>query len=257
MSTLVVQECHLCLCLANMRDADKVRFLNAPMSQTGFFVMHSRTLPSSSWLHRSRPRRSNTSRPDSQLLPPPIRWPQHLSLLIVKGGPLPPPSLPCCSSLPPVSGRAGGPETGDLEMEGAVLWEMVNTPLPPLEEDRVENVLFCPAGCPKSQQKSSFLYLWVPRGHGELWMGRTRYQRPYSRTLCPAVEQGKLHRTLKPHFAQETPEPWPIPKGVLEACTGHWKGQHPWCFGGDSQFHQYRRDVESERLKGNEGYIRN
>ncbi len=146
MSTLVVQECHLCLCLANMRDADKVRFLNAPMSQTGFFVMHSRTLPSSSWLHRSRPRRSNTSRPDSQLLPPPIRWPQHLSLLIVKGGPLPPPSLPCCSSLPPVSGRAGGPETGDLEMEGAVLWEMVNTPLPPLEEDRWRMFCFVPPG---------------------------------------------------------------------------------------------------------------
>ncbi|KAL0180341.1 hypothetical protein M9458_025783, partial [Cirrhinus mrigala] len=32
MSNLVVQECHLWLCLADMMDADKVRFLNAPVS---------------------------------------------------------------------------------------------------------------------------------------------------------------------------------------------------------------------------------
>ena len=37
MSTLVVQERHLWLCLADMRDIDKVRFLNAPVSQTGLF----------------------------------------------------------------------------------------------------------------------------------------------------------------------------------------------------------------------------
>ncbi len=34
MSTLVVQERHLWLCLADMRDTDKVRFLNSPVSQT-------------------------------------------------------------------------------------------------------------------------------------------------------------------------------------------------------------------------------
>ncbi len=37
MSTLVVQECHLWLCLADMRDTDKVRFLNSPVTQTGLF----------------------------------------------------------------------------------------------------------------------------------------------------------------------------------------------------------------------------
>ncbi len=37
MSTLVVQECHLWLCLADMRDTNKVRFLNSPVSQTGLF----------------------------------------------------------------------------------------------------------------------------------------------------------------------------------------------------------------------------
>ena len=37
MSTMVVQERHLWLCLADMRDTDKIRFLNAPVSQTGLF----------------------------------------------------------------------------------------------------------------------------------------------------------------------------------------------------------------------------
>ncbi len=37
MSTMVVQERHLWLCLADMKEADKARFLNAPMSQTSLF----------------------------------------------------------------------------------------------------------------------------------------------------------------------------------------------------------------------------
>ncbi len=32
MSTMVVQECHLWLCMSNMRETDKMRFLNAPVS---------------------------------------------------------------------------------------------------------------------------------------------------------------------------------------------------------------------------------
>ncbi len=36
MSTLVVQERHLWLCLADM-EQEKVQFLNAPVSQTGLF----------------------------------------------------------------------------------------------------------------------------------------------------------------------------------------------------------------------------
>lgn len=37
MSTIVVQECHLWLNLAEMREVDKVCFLNAPISQVGLF----------------------------------------------------------------------------------------------------------------------------------------------------------------------------------------------------------------------------
>jgi len=37
MSTMVVQERHLWLCLADMRESDNLRFLNSPVSQTGLF----------------------------------------------------------------------------------------------------------------------------------------------------------------------------------------------------------------------------
>lgn len=37
MSMLVVQECHLWRCLANMRDTDKIQFLNSRVSLTGLF----------------------------------------------------------------------------------------------------------------------------------------------------------------------------------------------------------------------------
>ncbi len=37
MSTMVVQECHLWLNLAEMKDVDKARFLDAPISQAGLF----------------------------------------------------------------------------------------------------------------------------------------------------------------------------------------------------------------------------
>ncbi|KAL0170750.1 hypothetical protein M9458_035346, partial [Cirrhinus mrigala] len=37
MSNMVVQECHLWLYLAEMRDTDKVRFLDAPVSQASLF----------------------------------------------------------------------------------------------------------------------------------------------------------------------------------------------------------------------------
>ncbi len=163
-----------------------------------------RTPPSSSPLHRNRLRQSGTSCPDVQLLPPPGRRWQCLGLLVAEGGPLLPPPLPLsrCSSLqlsstveptagqPPRPSRpppnqaasvgASGPETDDPGMEMFALREMVNAPLPPPEEGRAENPLFLffrhwPHGqwYPKPRQKSSFLYLWVPRGDGGLWTSQS------------------------------------------------------------------------------------
>ncbi len=191
-----------------------------------------RTSPSSSPLHRSRLRPSGTSCPGVQLLPPPGRRWQRLSLLVAEGGPLPPPPLPRSnrsslqqsSAVEPVAGqpprpsrslpnlvasvRARGPETGDPEMEEDALREMVNAPLPPPEEGRVENLLFLfspplasRSVVPKNSTKEQFpLSLGPQRGWGvvdepvlshthplaseQLWAVRECDQSYYSRTLC-------------------------------------------------------------------------
>ncbi len=166
MSTLVVQERHLWLCLADMGDTDKVRFLNSPVSQTGLFgdAVSPSSSPSSSWLYRSSLRRSVTSCHGGPLLHP-LRRRQQFSLLVVKGYSLRLPMLPHRSSSlhpsgtvePVVSGvpspsrppprgvakpRARGPRTGDPEMVGTALQEMVTALLLPPEEGRVVNPLF-------------------------------------------------------------------------------------------------------------------
>ncbi len=164
MSTLVVQERHLWLCLTDMKEQEKVQFLNAPVSQTGLSATLSRAVPSSFRQHRSRLRRSSTSCAGGNPLLLPLRL-QPLSLLVAVGAPLwPPPlprrgsSLPPCGVVEPVTDRtpspsrpppdqaasasARGPETGDPEMERTARREMVTAPLPPPEEGRVENPLF-------------------------------------------------------------------------------------------------------------------
>ncbi len=73
MSTLAVQECHLWLCLVDIRTPTKFgssRFLYPRLASSAIQPV---TWPSSSQLHRSRLRRSNTSCLGGQLLPPPIR----------------------------------------------------------------------------------------------------------------------------------------------------------------------------------------
>ncbi len=93
MSTLVVQERHLWLCLADMRDTDKVRFLNSPCPRPASLATRSRTSPSSSRLYRSSLRRLATSCPGGPLLHPLCRR-QHLSLLVAEGDPLRLPPFP-------------------------------------------------------------------------------------------------------------------------------------------------------------------
>ncbi len=142
-----------------------------------------RTSPSSSPLHRSRLRQSGTSCPGVQLLPPPVFFccvPLPRSSLQPSSAVEPAAGQPPRPSRPPpnqaASVGASGPETDDPGMEMFALREMVNAPLPPPEEGRAENLLFPFFFChwphgqwyPKLRQKSSFLYLWVPRGDGGL-----------------------------------------------------------------------------------------
>ncbi len=137
MSTLVVQERHLRLCLTDM-EQEKVQFLNNPVSQTASSATLSRALPSSSRQHRGRLRWSDTSCIGGNLLLPTRLQP--LSLLVAMGASLQLPPLPRCHSsrptgsvVEPATGRspslsrppanlavcagAKGPETGDLENE--------------------------------------------------------------------------------------------------------------------------------------------
>ncbi len=110
MFTLVVQERHLWLCLADMKEQEKVQFLNAPVSQTGLFGDAVESLPSSSRQHRSRLRRSDTSCAGGNLLLPPRLQPSAC-----RGRPLRPPSLPCCRSKPFTRQRRGAGRRQDAQ----------------------------------------------------------------------------------------------------------------------------------------------
>ncbi len=177
MSTLVVQERHLWLCLTDMKEQEKVQFLNAPVSQTGLFgdavescaqqfsaaQKQTEAIKHIKIKKKEKKKEKKACAGGNPLLLP-LRL-QPLSLLVAVGAPLwPPPlprrgsSLPPCGVVEPVTDRtpspsrpppdpaasvsARGPETGDPEMEGTARREMVTAPLPPPEEGRVENPLF-------------------------------------------------------------------------------------------------------------------
>ncbi len=145
-----------------------------PCPRPASLATRSRTSPSSSRLYRSSLRRLATSCPGGPLLHPLCRR-QHLSLLVAEGDPLRLPPLPHRSnslhpsgavepvvggvpspSRPPPRGaakpRARGPRTGDPEMIGTALQEMVTAPLLPPEEGRVVNPLFFSSVPPLAQQ---------------------------------------------------------------------------------------------------------
>ncbi len=90
MSTMVVQERHLWLNLAEMKDVNKACFLDAP--RRGCSATPSRALPSSSRRYSSRPRRSSTSCPGVTHHPPLPPGP-GLSLPVAVGALLHPPDL--------------------------------------------------------------------------------------------------------------------------------------------------------------------
>ncbi len=164
MSTLVVQERHLWLCLTDMKEQEKVQFLNAPVSQTGLFgdavescaqqfsAAQKQTEAIKHIMRRRKPAAASTP----AIAPQPARrrgaplWPSPLPR---RGSSLPPCGVvepvtdrtPSPSRPPPdpvASASARGPETGDPEMEGTARREMVTAPLPPPEEGRVEDPLF-------------------------------------------------------------------------------------------------------------------
>ncbi len=94
MSTLAVQERHLWLILADMRESDKHRFLNSPISQTGLFGKAVENFAQQFSAAQKQTEADVTSCPGGPLLSPPHRRLQPLRLLIAKGALLlPPPPL--------------------------------------------------------------------------------------------------------------------------------------------------------------------
>ncbi len=157
----------LWLNLAEMKDVDKARFLDAPATP-------SRALPSSSRRYSNRPRRSSTSCPGGMHHPPLPPGP-GLSLPVAVGALLRPPELlhsrlnrhlgrrieplagerrpPHPSQAPSRPGsRLCGHDAGDPEMlEFALSQETARTaPLLPPAKGREENPLFCSAAGPRA-----------------------------------------------------------------------------------------------------------
>ncbi len=119
MSTVVVQEHHLRLCLADMKELEKVQFLNAPVSQTGLFgnavksfaQQFSATQKQTEAIkHIMRQRKSAASTPAA--VPQPARrrgCPPVATLLWPPSLPRIRSSLPPCSIKEPVAESAPSP----------------------------------------------------------------------------------------------------------------------------------------------------
>ncbi len=108
MSTLVVQERHLWLSGWH-RDADKVgssRFLYPRLASSATQPV---TWPSSSRLHGSRLRRSNTSCLGGQLLPPPVRRLQRPACSSPRAAPC---IHPCSRTASAAASKSGAVELG-------------------------------------------------------------------------------------------------------------------------------------------------
>ncbi len=167
MSTMVVQECHLWLNLAEMKDADKARFLDAPISQAGLFgdtvegfaqqfsavqqqteaiqhILPRRDAPSTA-APGARPqsaRRRGRPPASSRAAPPQAESTHRPARRASRRRAAPP---PCPNQAPSRPGsRRSGPDAGNPEMlEFALSQETARTaPLLPPVEVREENLLF-------------------------------------------------------------------------------------------------------------------
>ncbi len=149
-----------------MKEQEKVRFLNTPMSHTGIFgnavenfaqqfsSAQKQTEVIKHIMRRSKPAASIPAaapQPARRRGRPPVAAPAPTQPV---AGRKPSPSRPPPNTV--VSASARDSKTGDTEMEETAHREMVTAPLPPLEEGRVENLLFCSAAGPKAIGTQNF-----------------------------------------------------------------------------------------------------
>ncbi len=191
MSTMVVQERHLWLNLVEMKDVDKARFLDAPISQAGLFGDTVEGFAQQFSVVQQQTEAIQHTCPGVMHHPPLPPGP-GLSLPVAVGALLRPPELlrprpnrylgrrveplagerrpPRPSQAPGRPGsRRSGPDAGNPEMlEFALSQETARTaPLLPLVEGREENLPFLfRFPVPTFSRKSNFLFLRVLRSMG-------------------------------------------------------------------------------------------
>ncbi|KAL0163578.1 hypothetical protein M9458_039331, partial [Cirrhinus mrigala] len=221
MSTLVVQERHLWLNLAQMADVDKARFIDAPVSQAGLFGdTFSAVQKQTEAIKHILPRRETTR-----------------TLLVAEGAPLRPPRSkhnllrlqlrPMMRASPPNVVAAAGerrrpllrgqqprpaplhgaPDTGSPEMVEAALWGK-RTSVPPLPGEGRDLLCVQP---PSTYGKSSFSHLWA----NDRMLPRVRTRSQHS----PAREPGKKTALQDVHPSGTSPLPLPLPAGCPTAVT--------------------------------------
>ncbi len=180
MSTLVVQERHLWLCLVDIGTPTKFgssRFLYPRLASSATQPV---TWPSSSRLHRSRLRRSNTSCLGGQLLPPPVRRLQR----------------PACSSpraapcIHPRTASAAASKSGPAQRERELLRERVSASLPPPEEGREDNLFFFFFFFRQEAVVSVSVFQEGMESHGGINFG------PHSSSLSPAGSSGRFESVI-------------------------------------------------------------
>lgn len=152
MSTLVVQERHHRQNLVDMRKTDKNRFLDFSIFQAGLFgdaVENFGTLARQQAAASTLPSQIHPPRAEGNPLRLPL-LPHSLSSSFHPDHSVDPVTKRWRSLSRPLPNQAISASTGDPEMEGAALQEMVTAPLPPPEEGRCQ-FCFCSATGPTAK----------------------------------------------------------------------------------------------------------
>ncbi len=201
MSTMVVQEHHLWLNLAEMKDVDKARFLDAPISQVGLFGDTVEGF-AQQFSTVQQQRRSSTSC-SGVMHHPPLPPGPGLSLPIAVGALLRPSQA---TSRP--GSRGSGPDAGNPEMlEFALSQETARTvPLLPPVEGREENLLFrfVSVLVPTFSKKGQFPFPPGSQVHGTTVCDvLPPHSRP--RPILPVAKRVRFGDDIPPHAPLASP----------------------------------------------------
>ncbi len=187
MSTLVVQECHLWLCLVDIgtqTNFGSSRFLYPRLAS---LATKPATWPSSSKLHRSRLRRYNMSCLGGQLLPPPVRRLQRPACSLPRAAPCVPSRSHTASA---AAFKSSAVELGvgrPTQRERKLLREKVSASLPPPSAGWI----IC---CFKNLDRKRLSRSLGPKRTWRAMDGST--SGPHSSSLLPAGSSGRFESII-------------------------------------------------------------